>query len=78
MNAITGRDVGEFVGGFLWAGVFLGWYIYVPTYVRKRIAAGKEPAKKEAALIKGNRVVAIVGILPCIADMADVLLKIFL
>jgi hypothetical protein len=36
------------------------WYSYVPTYIKKRVAVGLEPAAKEAALIKNNRMVAII------------------
>jgi len=47
----------------------IAWYFYVPTYIGKRVAAGLEPAAKEAALIKNNRMVAILIIVSSAASL---------
>jgi hypothetical protein len=47
------------------------WFFYVPTYIRNRVAGGKEPAEKEASLVKGNRSVALILFAGGLVDLIE-------
>ncbi|HWD18025.1 MAG TPA: hypothetical protein VHB20_02000 [Verrucomicrobiae bacterium] len=59
----------RFSGGAITAIVGVAWYLYIPTHIRNRIAAGKEAAAAEAKLIKGNRTVAFVLVATGLVDI---------
>jgi hypothetical protein len=72
---VSGSEIGQVVGGAISASLAALWYFYIPTYIRNRVAAGKEPAGKEKQTIKGNRVLAIMFFLGGAGEVAKILTK---